>query len=79
MAVFNRKKKICRESEHEWDGCVCTRCKAENHEWELLSSSSEVQFRGYVPMSNAAPTEITHTVSIHKCKKCGKEIENSKK
>ncbi|MCL1858655.1 MAG: hypothetical protein FWF92_05420 [Oscillospiraceae bacterium] len=80
MAVFSKKnKKSCQESEHEWDGCICKRCKKENHEWELLSSSSEVQIRGYVPLSNAAPTETTRLVHIHKCKKCGKEIEHAKK
>jgi len=50
-----------RGTEHEWDGCVCTRCGATRHEIDIKGGKVFV-LNGNIYVKG-------------KCKNCGKEIQ----
>jgi len=65
--VHEKIKKACGKSGHEWNGCKCRKCRAENHEWEYLQEMSFGAFRGgRVRQHN------------HLCKKCGTVMRSRK-
>ena len=71
-------RKICNKSGHDWQGCKCKKCGAENHEWEHVQmgeigtwkSGGDGISRRFPRSSGAIPAHM------HKCRKCGKEMKN---
>lgn len=47
---------LCNVLGHDWDGCTCKRCEAEQHEWENIGTSYGMYYG---------------TIINYRCTKCG--------
>ena len=65
---------LCMFGKHRWDGCYCTKCGVDRHDWELVgSTSTKYETDGFFlnGFGQCGPTEIITYYDEYKCKTCG--------
>ena len=55
---------------HMWDGCVCRRCTAARHDWELIKSEIESKTEKYPGVSAYEPGSLADTTVYHVRRHC---------
>jgi hypothetical protein len=62
---MSRETACGKVGQHDWNGCICTRCQKENHDFWITSYRNEVTGGWY-------GGEISITITEYKCRRCGK-------
>lgn len=70
-------KVSCQSGTHHWEGCVCTRCGAARHEWEMVETWVETYWPKHFTADEMWTENLCFLEDVryqkYRCKKCGEE------